>query len=344
MSPTEPHDRDRQGRTGSRPSTPAPYGTAVGTGEVVSTPFAMSQTSTIGQEKGKARDEGRRASAIFAPTPRRHGDVGLMNIEPEDKLSSGEENSAVGWSNVQSHFSMLWKRKGIYKAKRQKWIQEKAYAVVNDHSRILKLRFRQEEFDSLLMTAADSIADQYLEAAQNKISSRTSTLLMDSYADTARIVMAEAITVESIHDEMMDHDPRGVHFDRMLDREDTVTPKGTTIRPPVDNNKSDDWNKRYELTMRQEGEMKLFGSTRIPEQGILFDKQNAPVDEWKYPVDGKRVRGQQAKLEQDPQSSRRSTSPPPVLSKDGNTEGKVYKNEGTHLTFAPPTNTGFVNY
>ena len=85
--------------------------------------------------------------------------------------------------------------------------------------------------------------------------------------------MAEAITVESIHDETMDHDLRGVHFDRMLDREDMVTPKGMTIRPPVENN----WNKRYELTMRREGEMKLFGNTRIPEQGILFDKQTGIV-------------------------------------------------------------------
>src|SRR5258708_39019175 len=98
------------------------------------------------------------------------------------------------------------------------------------------------------------------------------------------------------------------------------------------------------MTMRREGKMKLFGSTSIREQGILFDKQNTPVDEWKYPADGKRVRGQQTRLEQDPQSSRRSASPPPVPSKDGNTEGKVYKNEGTHSTFAPPTNTNFVNY
>ena len=41
---------------------------------------------------------------------------------------------------------------------------------------------------------------------------------------------------------------------------------------------------------------------------LLYVKQNAPVDEWKYPVDGKRVRGQQAKLGQDPQSSHRSAS------------------------------------
>jgi len=165
---------------------------------MVSTALATSQTSTTGQEKGKTRDESRRTSAIFAPTPRRHGDVEPMNVE--DELSSGEENSAVGWSDMQSHFSMLWKRKGIYKAKWQRWIQEKAYAVVNNHSRILKLRFTQEEFNSLLMTAAESIANQYLEASQVKISSRISTPLTDSYADTARIVMAEAITVEDAHD------------------------------------------------------------------------------------------------------------------------------------------------
>jgi len=205
----EQHDRDRQGCMGSRPGTSAPYGTTVGTSEVVSTAFATSQTSTTGQEKGKTRDEGWRTSAIFAPTPCWHGDMEPMNIE--DELSSGEENSAVGWSDVQSHFSMLWKRKGIYKAKQQKWIQEKAYTVVNDHSRILKLRFTQEEFDSLLMMAAESIADQYLEASQVKVSSWTSTLLTDSYVDMARIVMAEAITVEDVHNRTMDHDLRGVN-------------------------------------------------------------------------------------------------------------------------------------
>ena len=208
MSLTEQRDRDRQGRTVSRTGAPAPYGITVGTSEVVSTAFATSQTSTTGQEKGKTRDEGQRTSAIFAPTPRQHGDVESMNVE--DDLSSGEENSAIGWSDMQSHFSMLWKRKGIYKAKQQKWIQEKAYAVVNDHSRILKLRFTQEEFDSLLMTAAESIADQYLKASRVKVSSQTSTPLTDSYADMARIVMAEAITVEDVHDGTMDHDLRGV--------------------------------------------------------------------------------------------------------------------------------------
>jgi len=130
----------------------------------------------------------------------------------------------------------------------------------------------------------------------------------------------------------------------MLNRKDMVTPKGMTIRPLVGNSKSDDWSKRYELTMWREGEIKLFGSTSIPEQGILFDKQNAPVDKWKYPADDKRVQGQQTRLEQDPQSSHRSASPSPVPLRDGNTEGKVYKNEGTHLTFASPTNTNFVNY
>jgi hypothetical protein len=58
----------------------------------------------------------------------------------------------VGWSNIEGHFALLWKRKGIYKEKRQLWIEKKAYAVVNDHSRMLRLKFSKDEFNDLLMT------------------------------------------------------------------------------------------------------------------------------------------------------------------------------------------------
>jgi hypothetical protein len=94
--------------------------------------------------------------------------------------------------------------------------------------------------------------------------------------------------------------------------------------------------------MRREGELKLFGNTSIPNQGILFDG-TAPVDEWKYPMDGRRV-WERLASERGPQSSCRSPSPPPVPLKDGNMEGKVHKSRDTHSTFALPTNTNFVTY
>lgn len=138
MSLTEQHDRDRQGHTESRPGTPTPYSTPVGTGEMSSTLFAIVQV--LRQEKGKMKDNSWRASTIFAPTPQQHGNVEPRNVE--DKFFSGEEILAIGLSDVQSLFSMLWKKKGIYKTKWQKWIQEKAYTVVNNQCRILKLRLR----------------------------------------------------------------------------------------------------------------------------------------------------------------------------------------------------------
>jgi len=73
------------------------------------------------------------------------------------------------------------------------------------------------------------------------------------------------------------------------------------VTQPLPNVTDVDWDKRYDLTLRQEGELKLFGNTSILEQGILFDK-TTPVDEWRYPEDGKRVRGGLAGERTDPQA------------------------------------------
>lgn len=67
------------------------------------------------------------------------------------------------------------------------------------------------------MMAMESIADQYLDASQNKTSSQTSTPFTDSYRDAARIEMAEAIAGEKIHNSVMGPNLRGVHFKRMFD-------------------------------------------------------------------------------------------------------------------------------
>jgi hypothetical protein len=83
MSPTDPYDGDNQGYTGSRPGTPAPYGTPVGIDEEGATSLATSQASTAGQNKGKTKESSRRTLAIFAPTPRRHDDAEQRNIEEE---------------------------------------------------------------------------------------------------------------------------------------------------------------------------------------------------------------------------------------------------------------------
>ena len=133
--------------------------------------------------------------------------------------SSSEDDEATKWSNLESQFSILWKRKDIYKIRRQEWIREKARLVVDHH------RFSEQEYSDLLITAAESIADQYITASQNKTSSHMSMLLMDLYADPARITMAERITVEYASPEVSRMDAKGVHFKGTPDHDNTVTPR-----------------------------------------------------------------------------------------------------------------------
>jgi hypothetical protein len=339
MPSTTPGEEDKKGHAGSRPDTPTPYGTTAGAGEEeeAATSFVIGTT----REKGKAKDAPRRASGIFAPTPirfddARRGGTGEMS-------SSSEDDEATEWGNLESQFSILWKRKDIYKVRRQEWIREKARSVVDHHGKNLKLRFSEQEYNDLLITAAESIADQYITASRNKISSRTSTPLTDSYADPARITMAEKISVEYATPEASRTDAKGVHFKGTPDRDNTVTPRGTAVTQPLPNVTDADWDKRYDLTLRREGELKLFGNTSIPEQGILFDK-TTPVDEWRYPEDGKRVRGGLAGERTDPQASNRSPSPPPVPSKDSDRREDIHASGMTRSTFIPPTNTAFVNH
>jgi hypothetical protein len=89
------------------------------------------------------------------------------------------------------------------------------------------------------------------------------------------------------------------------------------------------------LNLRRVGEIHLFRESSIPEQGILFDGA-VPIDEWKYPDDGKRVREKYA--DETRHSDNNDLLPPLVLSKNG-IPGPP---RGTSNSFYTPSNTGKV--
>src|SRR5258705_12935304 len=93
--------------------------------------------------------------------------------------------------------------------------------------------------------------------------------------------------------------------------------------------------------LQRAGELSLFSTTGIPKQGILFHDM-VPVDKWKYLEDGKRVQRSAGK-KADPQTSRRSPSPPPVLSKDSDKTDDIHTNGMTRPSFIISVNTNFVN-
>jgi hypothetical protein len=102
-----------------------------------------------------------------------------------------------------------------------------------------------------------------------------------------------------------------------------------------------DWDKRLALTLRRARELSLFGYLNTPNQGILFN-DTTPIDEWKYPSDGIRVRGKNAARISGTQPCSGGSTPPLVLSKDTATSSHPHVHVASRSTFQPPVNTQFV--
>jgi hypothetical protein len=100
-------------------------------------------------------------------------------------------------------------------------------------------------------------------------------------------------------------DPKGLHFhgpSEGMEKDTTITP----IRPPITQmiaiqnlniSGNSRWQERYDLNLCRAGKFHLFRELSIPEQGILFDRA-VPIDEWKYPADGKRIHKKYARKPQ----------------------------------------------
>ena len=84
------------------------------------------------------------------------------------------------------NLSLIWKRFEVVKTRRQTWIKEKAQAVVVNHEKKFKLKLTRGEFNDNLVTAAESITEQYMRVKRTKASSRASTPLSNSYTRQAR--------------------------------------------------------------------------------------------------------------------------------------------------------------
>jgi hypothetical protein len=215
-------------------------------------------------------------------------------------------------------YNGAWERFNIVKPKRQEWIIQRARAAARDYEIKSCYKFSKGEFDRVVMSGVNCLAEQYYNMSRKKISSQASTSLTGIYMEMAN-------TSSGVHAIDYSHDlgtpqteNKGVRFETEAlkgDRGQTTPPMDpTTIARTIVESGEDSWPQRYDKMLRREGEIKMFGFSNIPDQGILFEGY-VPIDAWKYPKDGERVRRQQSTQAEGTPSSGGS-SPPPVLSKD----------------------------
>jgi hypothetical protein len=88
-----------------------------------------------------------------------------------ESISSDDKQINTGWENLGADLAIVWKRFNVAKSRRQKWIKEKANNVVINHEKKFQLKVMDEEFNELVVTAAESIAEQYMRALQAKANS-----------------------------------------------------------------------------------------------------------------------------------------------------------------------------
>jgi len=328
MATTEPIGKGKKRQSSIPLDSPIAPGTLVGEGSITTPATSL---LLAGSTMAKGRDREHYGSEDS--TPRNEG------------LGSSSEFDEEFAADAKLEFKGVWERYKVVKPKRQEWITQRAIAAARDYEMKNDYKFSKEEFNRVVASGVQCLAEQYAKLSRRKISSQGSTPLTGTYmevADTSKGIQA----VEYFQD------PGTPHAENKEVRFETETTIGdhaqmsplrnpTAIAQTIAEPGDDVWSQRFDKMLRREGEIKLFGHSNIPDQGILFDG-HVPVDAWKYPKDGERVRAQQAAQDGGTPSSGGS-SPPPVPSKDDGLN-RPQASGASNSTFIAPTNTAFVTH
>ena len=240
-----------------------------------------------------------------------------LRFSTEGPESSSEvDENVLDWADLQMPLELIWEKHSIVKKRRQEWIIQRSRNAVLDYETRTNEAFSRDEFHRLWIAGADSLAGQCAAASRRKLDSTTSTPLINTHTEVTKT--STGIIVVGQHHTTPKDDPQEDHYEtrstRTDDEEATPQPNPDAIAQTIAETGDAPWKERYEKMLRREGEIKMFGFSNIPDQGIIFDGY-APVDEWKHPQDAARVRAKMAANEGRTSSSR-SSSPPPVPLKD----------------------------
>jgi hypothetical protein len=284
---------------------------------------------------GKRRDTVSSIPEFYTLLPRRY----------DDMLASSDDDhtSVANWTDLEARLAVIWSSNKIVKEKRQDWILQRARAAVDDHEIKFRTKFSPHDREDVIVATVKCLAVQCAKAALLKESSRASTPTGNAYVEVAR-TSTGIKPVDYSHDlGTPKTDAKGVRFNQGRYDRDTaiVQDNGTQPVQSSDAVGATDWDTRLSLTLRRAGEMTLFGHSSIPDQGILFD-DTTPIDAWKYPTDGARVREKNAGRLRSAQTGSGSSTPPPVPSKDNATQHLPRTSVASRSTFQPPVNTQFV--
>ena len=322
---------------GINPNSPVAHDTPLASGEHNALGLAATSQREAGQSRaiGKRRDAGLSISELYAPTPRRFND---------DPGTSDDDTDVADWADMEAKLTIVWVSNKIYKEKRREWILQKARTAVADHEQKFGMTFAQAEKEDILVATAKCLAEQCAKAALTKANSRASTPTGHTYVEVARTSTGVMPVDYSQSQGTPRNDPKEVHFEAEMahhTRNQSVTRDATQSTQPISSEIDMAWDRRHNLTVRRAGEIALFGYSRIPEQGILFE-DGTPIDEWKYPNDGMRVRGMSSNAARNAQGGSGGSTPPPVPAKDNLIQDRSHVSATTRSTFRTPAHTGFV--
>ena len=245
-----------------------------------------------------------------------------------------ESSSDESLDGLEYALALVWSKHGTTE-KRRKWIVPRAIGTVRDHETNLKIKFDAAKFDQLVVAVADNLAEQCQRAKKRKASSIASTPVGHIHAELKSSPRNPTTSmVGPAHDATaIKNEPKEVRFQPSESaRLDTPTPA---------NRETKSWEERVRLHRIREEEMQRNGTSRIPDQGILYDS-NAAVDLWKYPDYNPSTpldAGNQPAA-----NSSQSSSPPPVPDKDDNALSQARLSPTTRSSFRPPEDTGFVTH
>jgi hypothetical protein len=236
------------------------------------------------------------------------------------------DDEALEFATLDAKMAIIGERLGI-SARRQAWILQQAESIVTYEKRHQEKMTVTEKFTKI-RDCAENIAERYAQLRKGKASSITSTPTPSLIAEVNDVATSFGAGQGAIDNAPSSVTNREVRFEEQIQHGNTNRIPEPSIK---DEEEAGPWKQRLDNLARRTGEIKLYGYSRIPDQGIMFDKMTA-VDVWKRPREKARLQNYP-----DNQGSQNST-PPPVPDKDEERFGPN-NSELSRPTFRAPSNT-----
>jgi hypothetical protein len=171
-NPIEKEQRRRSSIPLGSPIAPDPFPE----GRSIATPATSLLLAGSNIAKGKRRrDTETGISGSEESTPRHRNEGPGSNSEMDEE------------SVIDAHleYNGAWERFNIVKPKRQEWIIQRAKAAARDYEIKSRYKFSKGEFDRVVMSGVNCLAEQCYNMSRKKISSQASTPLTGIYMEMA---------------------------------------------------------------------------------------------------------------------------------------------------------------